>query len=163
MGEFTWARGELNAEFQNWYITQGSVLLGEDWVQLSLPASKTDPFRQVVTLTIATTGGEACAVVALKHLFGKFPAPLNSLLFDTGHEFSQQFVADSFVTSFKELGFEGNYSGHPFRRGAAISAREAGLSDAEIQLLGHWKSDAYKVNIQANPVVISIVSKRHQR
>lgn len=96
MGEFTWARGELNAKFQTWYITQGSVLLSEDWVQLSLPASKTDPFRQVVTLTIAATGGEACAVAALKQLFGKFPAPLNSLLFDTGHEFSQQFVADSF-------------------------------------------------------------------
>ena len=75
MGEFTWARGELNAEFQNWHITQGSVLLGEDWVQLSLPASKTDPFRQGVTLTIAATGGEACAVAALKHLFGRFRPP----------------------------------------------------------------------------------------
>lgn len=163
MGEFTWARGELNADFQNWYITRGSVLLSEDRLQLSLPASKTDPFRQGVTLTIAATGDNACAVAALKHLFSRFPAPLNSPLFDTGHGFSRQFVTDSLREILKELEFLGNYSGHSFRRGAATSAREAGLSDAEIQLLGRWKSDAYKLYIQANPVIIWVVSKRHQR
>ena len=36
----------------------------------------------------------------------------------------------------KELGFSGISSGHSFRRGAATSTREAGLSDAEFQLLG---------------------------
>lgn len=163
MGEFTWARGELNSEFQNWYITRGSVLLSEDRLQLSLPASKTDPFRQGVTLTIAATGDEACAVAALRHLFDRFPAPLNSPLFDTGHGFSRQFVTDSLRSILKELGFTGNYSGHSFRRGAATSAREAGLSDGEIQLLGRWKSDAYKLYIQANPAVIWIVSRRHQK
>lgn len=30
MGEFTWARGELNTDFQNWYIIRESVLLSED-------------------------------------------------------------------------------------------------------------------------------------
>lgn len=30
IGEFTWACRELNANFQNWYITQGSVLLSEN-------------------------------------------------------------------------------------------------------------------------------------
>ena len=128
MGEFTWARGELNADFQNWYITRGSVLLSEDRLQLSLPASKTDPFRQGVTLTIAATG-----------------------------------VTDSLRQTLKELVFSGNYSGHSFRRGVATSARETGLSDAEIQLLGRWKSDAYKLYIQANPARIWIVSKRHQK
>lgn len=44
MGEFTWIQGELNSEFQNWYITCGLVLLSEDRLQLSLPAFKTDPF-----------------------------------------------------------------------------------------------------------------------
>ena len=39
----------------------------------------------------------------------------------------------------KELGFSGNSSGHSFRRGAATSVREAGLSDAEFQLPGSQK------------------------
>lgn len=162
MGEFTWARGELNPDFRNWHITRGSVLLSDDRLQLSLPASKTDPFRQGITHTIAATGDEACAVAALKYLFARFPTPLNSPLFDTGHGFSRQFVTEALRNILKELGFTGNYSGHSFRRGAATSAREAGLSDAEIQLLGRWKSDAYKLYIQANPAVIWVVSKRHQ-
>ena len=162
MGEFTWARGELNPDFRNWHITWGSVQLSDDRLQLSLPASKTDPFRQGVTLTIAATGDEACAVAALIHLFARFPAPLNSPLFDTRHGFSRQLVTDSLRGILRELGFTGNYSGHSFHRGTATSAREAGLSDSEIQLLGRWKSDAYKLYIQANPAIIWIVSKRHQ-
>ena len=39
------------------------------------------------------------------------------------------------------------YSGHSFRRGAASSAAAAGYSDYEIQLLGRWRSDAYKLYI----------------
>ena len=52
MGEFAWARGELNADFQNWYITRGSVWLSEDRLQLSLPASKTDPFDKGLPLQL---------------------------------------------------------------------------------------------------------------
>ena len=36
------------------------------------------------------------------------------------------------------------YSGHSFRSGAATTALEAGISGAVIQMLGWWKSDAYK-------------------
>ena len=36
------------------------------------------------------------------------------------------------------------YSGHSFRSGAATTALEAGISDATIQMLGRWKSDAYR-------------------
>lgn len=37
------------------------------------------------------------------------------------------------------------YSGHSFRRGAASSAATLGLTDLEIQQLGRWRSDAYKL------------------
>ena len=36
------------------------------------------------------------------------------------------------------------YSGHSFRSGAATTALDAGISDATIQMLGRWRSDAYK-------------------
>ena len=36
------------------------------------------------------------------------------------------------------------YSGHSFRSGAATTALKAGISDATIQMLGCWRSDAYK-------------------
>ena len=113
----------------------GLVLLSDDQLQLSLSASKTDRFCQGVTLTIATTGDKACAVAALKYLFAWFFTPLNSPLFDTSHRFSWQFVTEALRNIFKELSFIGNYSGHSFYQGTAISAWEAGLSDVEIQLL----------------------------
>ena len=44
-------------------------------------------------------------------------------------------------------GVFGRYTGHSFRRGAASSAAAAGYSDYEIQLLGRWRSDAYRLYI----------------
>jgi hypothetical protein len=43
------------------------------------------------------------------------------------------------------------YAGHSFRRGAASAAAAAGYSDYEIQLLGRWRSDAYKLYIESDP------------
>jgi hypothetical protein len=39
---------------------------------------------------------------------------------------------------------------HSFRRGAATSACRAGLSEFEVQLLGCWKSDSFKLYIDSD-------------
>ena len=39
------------------------------------------------------------------------------------------------------------YSGHSFRRSAASAAAAVGYTEHEIQLLGRWRSDAYKLYI----------------
>ncbi len=41
------------------------------------------------------------------------------------------------------------YKGHSFRIGAATLAAESGLSDAQIRLLGRWKSDAFRKYIRS--------------
>ncbi|KAF7350192.1 Integrase/recombinase xerD [Mycena venus] len=43
------------------------------------------------------------------------------------------------------------FAGHSLRRGAATEAAAAGFDDYEIQLLGHWRSDAYRLYIE-NPI-----------
>ena len=40
------------------------------------------------------------------------------------------------------------YSTHSFRIGAATSAKDAGISDTHIQILGRWKSNAFKQYIR---------------
>ena len=41
------------------------------------------------------------------------------------------------------------YKGHSFRIGAATLAAESGLSDAQIRLLGRWKSDSFRKYIRS--------------
>ena len=66
IGEFTWSESEWDSgDFQQWHVTRGSVLLEKDKLQLSLPASKSDPFRRGVTITVAKAFDEGC----------KFPMP----------------------------------------------------------------------------------------
>ena len=55
-----------------------------------------------------------------------------------------------------------HYSGHSFRRDAATWAKQAGIPDSDIQLLGRWKSDAYKRYIEVHPEHIWGVSHRPQ-
>ena len=48
MGEFIYDKVEGN--FRSWNLTRGSISLRGDRLLLVLPASKTDPFRQSVTV-----------------------------------------------------------------------------------------------------------------
>lgn len=164
-GEFTYTAQERKTDdFDAWYLTRRSITFQEDHITLSLPSSKTDPFCRGVTLTIAEVQNSACAVASLRHLYKHFPEPLSAPLFTTSSgSFTRDFVTSKLRTGLAQLGYIGNYSGHSFWRGAATSAQEAGLTDAEIQLLGRWKSDAYLLYIQAHPTYILNTSRRFQQ
>lgn len=164
-GEFTYtARECLTNDFDAWHLTRRSITFQDDHITLSLPSSKTDPFRRGVTLTIAEVDDSACAVASLRHLYKYFPESSSAPLFTTSTgSFTRDYVTSRLRSGLAQLGYTGNYSGHSFRRGAATSAREAGLTDAEIQLLGRWKSDAYLLYIQAHPAYILNTSRRFQQ
>ena len=163
IGEFTYTdQDRTKADFSRWFLTRRSVRLFDDRLELTLPASKTDPFRRGITLNIAASGDDACPVAALRHLF-RWKASPDSPLFETPGGFTRDLVVGQLRQILALLGVRGHYSGHSFRRGAATSAREAGLSDEEIQLLGRWKSDSYRLYIVTHPERILAASRRHQR
>ena len=92
ISEFTWSNSEWQADedFRHWHITRNSVQFHPpgrraDRAYLTLPASKTDPFRRGITLTIAATGDEACAVSVLYRLLDKWPVATHSPLFSNIH------------------------------------------------------------------------------
>ena len=94
VGEFTYDAKDLQAkDFRRWHLTRRSVRLYADHIELTLPASKTDPFRRGVTLTVAASGDTACAVAAIKQLF-QWEAPLDMPLFhlDDDQPFTRRLV-----------------------------------------------------------------------
>ncbi|KAK6987608.1 DNA breaking-rejoining enzyme [Favolaschia claudopus] len=126
-----------------------------EYINLTLPHSKTDPFRKGVTITIAAAHGQpSCPVAALKRLFTELPRVSNAPLFEgvDGKPLHYKAFVAGIRTSLAAAGIDpSGYAGHSFRRGAATEAAAAGYNDYEIQLLGRWRSDAYKLYIE-NPI-----------
>ena len=99
-------------------------------------------------------GDSICPWEALKLLLVRFPAPKHAPLFCQNHQHGylsgMYFTRDWFLDSLRGLLIKAGinpvgYNGHSFRRGAAHSAAAAGMSDEEIETLGRWKSDSYKL------------------
>ena len=80
-----------------------------------------------------------------------------------GNAFTRQYVTRVLRSTLQDLGYSGPYAGHSFRRVAATWAREVGLTDAEMQLLGRWESDSYLLYIETSPAALLNTSRRFQR
>lgn len=162
VGEFTYSARDLeDPDFAEWFLTRRSVRIYEDYLELTLPTSKTDLFRRGITLTIAASDDAACPIQALRHLF-RWRSPSDSPLFQLDGAFTRETVTGQLREILTLLGVKGHYSGHSFRRGTATSAMEASLTNEEIQLLGRWKSDSYRLYIVTHPARILAASRRHQ-
>ena len=115
-------------------------------IAITIKASKTDPYRQGVTVYLGATGSPLCPVKALLAFImvrGDAPGPLFQFA-------NKQFLTrDRFVThvrsALSKAGLNPDvYAGHSFRIGAATVAHEKGIEDSTIMTLGRWKSNAYQ-------------------
>ena len=112
-------------------------------------------FQQVSILVARAPVGKGasltCAVLALQCLFLNDPHhTANSPLFmdGAGSPLSWKSFLSLLKHQLAEIGLNQSlYAGHSFHRGAATSAAAVGYSDYEIQLLGRWCSNAYKLYI----------------
>ncbi|KAG5724053.1 Integrase/recombinase xerD like protein [Termitomyces sp. T112] len=125
-------------------------------IRLTLPTSKTDPFRKGVTITAAAAPSQpSCPVTALKALYISLPCDDNAPLFEqpNGKALSYTHFLKEIRNALALAGISPEpFTGHSFWQGAASVAAAAGYLDYEIQLLGRWHSDAYKLYIENNPV-----------
>ncbi|KAF5337417.1 hypothetical protein D9611_003081 [Ephemerocybe angulata] len=156
-GEFTQGKGkDVSLGLQRQHVKFLPSFEDANHIILTLPASKTDPFRKGVTVTIAAApGAPTCPVAALKRFWNAASDRLpSSPLFENpdGSALTYTHFVDSIRDALERAGLNPKlYAGHSFRRGAASAAAAAGYSDYEIQLLGRWRSDAYKLYIETNP------------
>lgn len=117
---------------------------------LTIKASKTDPFRQGVTITLGKTGQQLCPMTSILPYLaqrGAKPGPL--FCFADGSFLTRKRFVREVRGLLASAGIDpAPYSGHSFRIGAATAAAQAGLDAALIQTLGRWKSSAYQLYIR---------------
>jgi len=90
-----------------------------------------------------------------------------SPLFCVGRREQLPFTRQDFVEKLQELGTttglgQATWNGHSFRSGAATWAAAVSISESQIHTLGHWRSDAYKANIEYSQEERISLSERFQ-
>ncbi|SOV01806.1 uncharacterized protein UDID_18790 [Ustilago sp. UG-2017a] len=112
-GELVWDRSTNCTTI----LTVSYIEWASDHVVLTLPASKTDPFRQAPLFGLGTSSldplPQSTFVTILHHAIQACGLPVSQ------------------------------YTGHSFRRGAATWALRHSASTTNIQSLGRWSSDCY--------------------
>ena len=70
--EFTYRKTDLKLDptFRNWFLSKSSInwIEGVAHMELTLPASKTDPFRHGIQVLIAASKEPGCTVAAIRRL-----------------------------------------------------------------------------------------------
>ena len=131
-------------------------------VQVTIKQSKTDPFRKGVKLFLAKTGKEICPVTAIlpyMALRGPKKGPL--FVFKDGCFLTRQRFSTLLRTTLQQAGLDDSkYATHSFRIGTATTAKDTGVSDVHIKMLGRWKSNAYQLYVRTPPEELASLSKQ---
>lgn len=138
-------------------------------VQLTIKASKTDPFRKGVTIYLGKTEGNLCpvsAVAAYLAVRGGSPGPF--FRFESGRSLTREAFVVKVREALSSAGLNPRlYAGHSFRSGAATTAAACGIADSLIKTLGRWESSAYQLYIHTPrerlAAVSSILANSHRR
>ena len=98
------------------------------------------------TLCLASQSGVLCPVKAIKDYKEMRGSSDGSLfIFSSGQPITRAFFMQYYVHALRWANMDPHrYKSHSFRIGAATTAATRGLTDAQIQAMGRWKSNAYK-------------------
>lgn len=159
LGEITYTSAELKkANFVDTHATRSDVSFaeGNQHAVLRLKRSKTDIEHSGVQIILAATGENTCPVAALRQLFLIDPQPSNAPLFRLNSgSFSRQGVVAALKKKLIQAGIkETEFSGHSFRKGAAQYAADQGMLDENIQRLGRWTSNAFRLYFKTSPATL---------
>lgn len=112
---------------------------------ITLPASKTNPFRKGVRLVAPAVGGSKCPVTALQLVVAGKAGHEPLFMRHDGAPFSRDFFVTTLRRCLLRLGIAADaYCGHSFRRGAATWAATQGCNEETIKTLGRWDSNCYR-------------------
>ena len=150
-------------EYANGGLRHGDVRLSATGVTLTVPFSKTS--LQPTDVELAARADDLCparALAAYLVFFDRYPAlsraPSAALFVtrraDAGihNTTDSEFIAivRALLQRADPLRDTSRYAGHSFRRGGTTALKQWGVSDADIQRHGRWRSDAYRQYIDGD-------------
>ena len=108
VGKFTYKESdrELGPALGKWFIMKRSIriLARGSFMELTIPLSKTDPFRRGIKLTIAASKNRACPVHAMQQFLDlDIHRGQHSPLFRIGQSSQQTFTHEYVVQRFQNL------------------------------------------------------------
>ena len=114
------------------------------YMQIQLEQSKTDPFRQGVTVIVSNRNAIAAMSVYLArrvHTQGNQPLFIEA----GGKPLSVKTLVTATQVMLTAAGIPEvhKYKGHSFRKGGATSLHTAGVPDSVIRIMGRWRSFAF--------------------
>ena len=131
-------------------------------VVIRIKQSKTDPFRQGVSIYLGKTESVLCPVTSLLSYLvvrGTDGGPL--FRFKDGRPLTRPLLVTALRKALSSAGFKPeSYAGHSFRIGAATTAAACGVPVEIIKSLGRWKSDAYQLYVRLPADQLSAISKQ---
>ena len=114
-------------------------------LSVRIKQSKTDPFRQRVSLFVGRGVSPLCPIAALLSYLtvcGTDEGPL--FTFQDGRYLTRQRFSQCVKAALTRAGVDqSRYGTHSFRIGAATTAAASGVEDAVIKTVGRWESLAY--------------------
>ena len=131
------------------------------WIQVMIKASKTDPFRQGVTLHLGCIGADLCPMVAVVEYIvvrGSKAGP--PFVWQDGKYLTRVSFVKEVRAALTVAGFNAaDFTGHSFRIDVATTASTCGIQDSLIKTLGRWESSAYTSYIRTTLEVLQGVSQ----
>ena len=121
------------------------VTLEESRILVEVKATKTDPFREGITLSIAKTGTSVFPVRAIKKYCQVCPKGRGPFFQTALKQYLTRAMMSQLIKDTLKAGNLDNnsFSSHSFRIRAATTAASAGIPDRTIRTLGQWSSDCY--------------------
>jgi hypothetical protein len=113
---------------------------------------------------LAASNDAACPVAALTQLFTHDPQPLTAPLFSlsTG-AFTAAAFQSAVLRSLHSFGIDSTgIKGHSFRKGAAQHAHDAGILHDQIQALGRWSSEAFRLYFSTSQTTLYAWNRQFQ-
>ena len=127
-------------------------------IYVNIKASKTDPFREGVTICLSPSSADICPVRNLLLYINQHPLKTGPLFTFTDNTLLTRRRLNSLLKAAITSNPQSPVSSHSLRIGAATTAAAAGFPRWLIQQLGRWTSDCFRTYIQLPTTTFKQVS-----